>query len=191
MKNLTSPEAILMLCVAGLLDIISTTSAILILVFGIGIVVNYIVWIVSIIIMGTWLFIRWLANRVAGGQAERQENPMAQKDELKEEVGGSGDSKDWEKNKDGVYQLNKKDGAKGGTAPQKSATPNKNAGKGATGGLKDVKDIAQDVAKGDIGGAAKKGGWKAIKWLLNYLIEAVPVVGSFWPANIIFVLMNL
>lgn len=160
MKNLTSPEAILMLCVAGLLDIISTITAILILLFGVGIIANYIVWVVSIIIMGTWMFIRGASSSLGTKRSGGKENekPVAptqspsKKETIKPGGGGAGDT-------------SKK--------------------------LSGAADITKDIAKGNIKEIAKKGSKKLVKIGLNYLIEAVPVIGSFWPVNIIFVLMQL
>jgi len=58
MSALLSPEGILMLSVGGLLDILSIIGAILILAFGTGLLFSKIVYIVGLIIVGTWIFFR-------------------------------------------------------------------------------------------------------------------------------------
>ena len=55
---LLSPEGILMMSVAGMLDILSIIGAILILAFGAGLLFAKIVYIVGLIIVGIWAFFR-------------------------------------------------------------------------------------------------------------------------------------
>lgn len=55
---LLSPEGILMMSVGGMLDILSIIGAILILAFGIGLLFAKVVYIVGLIIIGSWAFFR-------------------------------------------------------------------------------------------------------------------------------------
>ena len=55
---LLSPEGVLMMSVGGILDIFSIIGAILILAFGIGLVFAKIVYVVGLIIVGSWAFFR-------------------------------------------------------------------------------------------------------------------------------------
>lgn len=55
---LLSPEGILMMSVGGMLDILSIIGAILIIAFGTGLLFSKIVYIVGLIIVGSWVFFR-------------------------------------------------------------------------------------------------------------------------------------
>ncbi len=55
---LLSPEGILMMSVGGMLDILSIIGAILIIAFGTGLLFAKIVYIVGLIIVGSWAFFR-------------------------------------------------------------------------------------------------------------------------------------
>jgi len=56
--SLTSPEAVLMLTTAGILDCIGLIFFILSFVFGIGIPLSWILDIIGLIILGTWMYWR-------------------------------------------------------------------------------------------------------------------------------------
>ncbi len=56
--SLTSPEAILMLTAAGILDLIGLIFFILSFVFGIGIPLSWILDVTGLIILGTWMYWR-------------------------------------------------------------------------------------------------------------------------------------
>lgn len=71
--DLFSPEAILMLFLAGLLDLIGVICLILDLVFGIGEILSYIPDGIGILFFGAWVFMR--------SQGEKT------KEEVKEEIG--------------------------------------------------------------------------------------------------------
>ncbi len=55
---LLSPEGVLMMFVGGLLDVLSIIGAILILAFGVGLIFAKIVYIVGLVIVGSWAFFR-------------------------------------------------------------------------------------------------------------------------------------
>ena len=55
---LLSPEGVMMLFIAGLLDFLSIVSAILILAFGLGLLLGRIVYIFGFILIGGWQFFR-------------------------------------------------------------------------------------------------------------------------------------
>ena len=57
-STLLSPEGILMMFVGGILDILSIIGAILILALGAGLLFAKIVYIVGLIIVGSWAFFR-------------------------------------------------------------------------------------------------------------------------------------
>ena len=107
MKGLTSPEGILMLCVAALLDIIGFIIFILGTWFGID---DYgILEIIGVAIIGTWMAIRYSS---LGEYSNVKEEYRSGKEEWEGNVPGSGEMEDLQQNEEGVYELNKQDDKK-------------------------------------------------------------------------------
>src|SRR3989344_2482224 len=161
MKGLMSPEGVLMLCVAGLLDLTSTVCAILIAVFGAGAVINYIVEGLALIIMGSWMLVRYSSLGSEGGMKAEEEN---------EEGGGEekGDVEMPQPNKNN--KENKKSKLSENKLPETK--------------LPEGKNIKTPAPKKMVKNEAKALGKKALKRFgLNFLIESIPFVGCVYPAN--------
>ncbi len=168
MKGLTSPEGIIMLMVAAILDITGFIIFLLGTWFGID---DYgILEVIATVIIGVWMFIRYssLGSEGQSGQApEAMPNTKESEPTQKEQLSGSANKDDWEQ-KNGVWQLKKGKGATSKSAPKSSATM----------------DAVKDIAKGNIKSAGKKA---AKRYFWTLLIEAIPILGGALPTWTIFV----
>ena len=167
-KGITSPEGMLMLCVAASLDIAGFIIFILGTWFGVD---DYgILEMVGIAIIGTWMFIRHSSlGGTAFNKAEQEHGEGKRVWEESETVKGSDKMEDWKKNDKGVYELTKKEG--------KSNAPTK--GKKIKEWL-NPKEIAKDQIKQLAKKALKRFG-------LNFIVELLPFLGGFWPGWTIIV----
>lgn len=162
-----SPEGILMLCVAGLLDVASTVCAILIAVFGLGALLNYVVEGIALVVMGAWMFLRYSAMGSEGGMKTKEKNEEDEEDEkTQEQPNIEMPQKDTTEN-----PYNKSPGAKNTNLP---------VGNQKAGNIKNPKNMAKNEAK-ELGKKALK------RFGFNFLIETIPFVGAFYPANVIIV----
>lgn len=165
-KGITSPEGMLMLCVAGLLDIMGFMIFIGGIWFGLD---DYgILEIIGIAIIGLWMFMRY--GPMAGSAYENvKKDRDTMKKNWEEPMAGSGNIEDWKKNDKGVWELNKKD-----------------AGNNKTKRGREIKKwmSPQEIAKDE----AKKLAIKGLKRFgLNFLVELIPFLGGFWPGWTIIV----
>ena len=82
MTNFLSPEAIMMLFLAGLLDLIGIICLLLDLAFGVGEILSYIPDIIGIILFGSWILMRTFMK---GGTKEEAKEEVSEKiSEIKE-----------------------------------------------------------------------------------------------------------
>ncbi len=154
-RNITSPEGILMLFIAALLDLLSFGIFIIEVWFDLGIIATLVAWLSSLLIL-VWMYARGslsLSSLVVS-QVETASNMVKNESGKQNKASGSGNIKDWQQNKNGVWTLKNNQES----SPNNTKPPPGNAGK-ATGAIKSL---------------AKKIGW-------SYFIEFVPIIQNFWP----------
>ncbi len=169
MKGFTSPEGILMLTIAVLLDLASIICAFLIAAFGIGAILNYVVEGLAFFIMGLWL---WIRHSSLGSEPDM--NTAKEKDEHPKD---DTEVKQEETNKEieggNIGSTNKENEKKLPT------TKKQIKGGGVSKNLKSsTKNIPTSIS-------AVKKSLKTFVW--NFIFETIPFLGTVWPVNTIIV----
>lgn len=189
--NLTSPEALLMIPVAVMLDLIM---------FLVGVLGDWwgasdygTIGILGWILIGGWAYIR---KGGIGEQIQREEKAENQKEATQqEEVLGSEKMEDWKENKEGVYELKKGDekrpisrAPKEGEDPLEWAKKKQRHNEAIQKNPKNKQSITDLKVKSK---AKQKFMKLAEKYGFGFIVKGVPIVGDFWPGFTIFVIREL
>ncbi len=200
MKGITSPEGIIMLLVAVILDITGFVIFCLGTWFGID---DYgILEIIGIAIFGPWMSIRYGSLGSEGGMKVQENEEEAGSEESEEgQAMPEKDKPEKDKKEDTTNAQSQKKDDKATTKPESAKPTAKSSATtpagGKTGGNSSknsagvavtapvsAKEIHDAIKTGDVKGLAKKA-LKKFGW--TFLTELVPVLGGFWPGWTIFV----
>ena len=176
-KGLTSPEGLLMLCVAATLDL----AGFMIFIFGtwFGIDDYGILEMVGIAIIGLWMAWRYsslgkipeVAEEYRTGKKAWEESDMDAAEKYDALLAGQKEKINMEEKGASPKKEDVKMEAPNKSAPDKKSTPSK---------WKNPQEMAKDQAKQLVKKALKRFG-------LNFIIELLPFLGGFWPGWTIIV----